>query len=119
MPAIPPFRTGRPATLARNGMVATPHYLASEAGIGVLAAGGNALDAAIAANAVLCVAYPHMAGLGGDLFMLIWPRAADVPSPSTPAGARPPVPPSTSTAKEVTRRSRRVARWRPLPFPGR
>ncbi|MCX6021305.1 MAG: gamma-glutamyltransferase, partial [Chloroflexi bacterium] len=67
-----PPATGRPATLARNGMVATPHALATSAGLGVLERGGGAVDALIAANAVLCVAYPHMAGLGGDCFALVW-----------------------------------------------
>ncbi|MGB6349216.1 MAG: gamma-glutamyltransferase, partial [Pseudolabrys sp.] len=64
-------RTGRPSTRAPSGVVATPHYLASSAGVNALQRGGTAVDAAIAANAVLCVAYPHMAGLGGDGFWLI------------------------------------------------
>ncbi|HEY1611270.1 MAG TPA: gamma-glutamyltransferase, partial [Paraburkholderia sp.] len=64
-------RTGRPSTRAPHGMVSTPHYLASQAGVEMLQRGGSAADAAIAANAVLCVAYPHMAGLGGDGFWLI------------------------------------------------
>lgn len=64
-------RTGRPSTRAPHGMVSTPHYLASAAGVDILRRGGSAVDAAIAANAVLCVAYPHMAGLGGDGFWLI------------------------------------------------
>src|SRR5262245_59811385 len=64
-------RTGRPPTYAPHGVVATPHYLASAAGLNALQSGGSAVDAAIAANAVLCVVYPHMAGLGGDGFWLI------------------------------------------------
>ncbi|MDG5821813.1 gamma-glutamyltransferase [Natronococcus sp. A-GB7] len=64
-------RTGRPPTRAENGMIATSHHLASQAGITALEEGGSAIDAAIAANAVLCVVYPHMAGLGGDGFWLI------------------------------------------------
>ena len=64
-------RTGRPPTRAPHAAVSTPHYLASAAGIDVLSRGGSAVDAAIAANAVLCVVYPHMAGLGGDGFWLI------------------------------------------------
>jgi gamma-glutamyltranspeptidase/glutathione hydrolase len=53
-----------------GGAVASPHRRASEIGRDVLAAGGNALDAAIATNAMLAAVYPHMCGLGGDLFLL-------------------------------------------------
>ncbi len=62
----------RPVTMACHGMVAAPHYLAAQAGLDVLKAGGNAVDAAIAANAVLQVVYPFVVGLGGDLFMLLY-----------------------------------------------
>ncbi len=65
------IRTGRPVTLAAQGMVTSPHSLASSAGLGVLRAGGSAIDAAVATAAVLAVVYPHMTGLGGDAFWLI------------------------------------------------
>ena len=58
---------------AYNGMIVTPHRLASQAGISILRRGGHAVEAAIAAAAALCVAYPHMCGLGGDGFWLILP----------------------------------------------
>ncbi len=61
-----------PVTRARNGMVVSPHRLASVEGLKVLRRGGNAIDAAIATNMVLAVAYPHMCGLGGDAFFLIY-----------------------------------------------
>jgi len=63
--------TGRPVTLAPNGMVTSPHSLASQAGVDVLRAGGSAVDAAIATSAALSVLYPHMTGIGGDAFWLI------------------------------------------------
>jgi gamma-glutamyltranspeptidase/glutathione hydrolase len=52
-------------------MIATSHALASASGLATLRRGGSAADAAITANAILCVVYPHMAGLGGDGFWLI------------------------------------------------
>lgn len=55
----------------REHAIATPHAAASRAGAEVLAAGGSAVDAALAAAAVLTVAYPHMCALGGDLFALV------------------------------------------------
>ena len=64
--------TGRPVTMAPNGMVACPHALASQAGVDALRAGGSAVDAAIAASAALAVLYPHMTGVGGDAFWLIY-----------------------------------------------
>ncbi|MFQ5802796.1 MAG: gamma-glutamyltransferase [Candidatus Methylomirabilales bacterium] len=62
----------RPTVLAPRGMVASPHYLASAAGLRILQAGGNAIDAAIAAAAVCSVVYPHMCSIGGDNFWLIY-----------------------------------------------
>jgi gamma-glutamyltranspeptidase/glutathione hydrolase len=52
-------------------MVTSPHELASQAGLDILRAGGNAVEAAIAIGACLSVTYPHFTGLGGDAFMLI------------------------------------------------
>lgn len=62
-----------------HGIAVSPHFLASQAGIDVLAAGGNAVDAAIAVNAVLGVVLPDTCGPGGDLFALV-----HVPGESTP-----------------------------------
>src|SRR5881394_3654014 len=53
-------------------MVTCPHAQASQAGVEVLRAGGSAIDAAIAASAALSVLYPHMTGIGGDAFWLIY-----------------------------------------------
>jgi len=60
-------------------VIASPHRLASEAGAQVLRDGGNAVDAAIAADAVLCVVYPHMTSIGGDLMAIVWPAGASAP----------------------------------------
>lgn len=62
-----------------KGVIATPHRLASAAGAQVLRDGGNAVDAAIAADAVLCVVYPHMTSVGGDLMAIVWPANAAAP----------------------------------------
>jgi gamma-glutamyltranspeptidase/glutathione hydrolase len=66
-----------PAQLARGrrGAVVAPHHLATEAGIAILRAGGTAVDAAIATNAVLAVVVPYSCGIGGDAFWLIWDAA--------------------------------------------
>ncbi len=64
--------TWRPVVLSDNGMIASGHALASEAGLRMLRAGGNAVDAALAAWAVQGLAEPEMTGLGGDMFILIY-----------------------------------------------
>ena len=58
--------------ISQQGIVATSQTLASQAGAQILANGGSAVDAAIAANAVLGVVEPMMNGIGGDLFVLYW-----------------------------------------------
>jgi len=63
---------GRSMVITDRGIVATSHTLASQAGAQILAHGGSAIDAAIAANAVLGVTEPMMNGVGGDLFLTYW-----------------------------------------------
>jgi gamma-glutamyltranspeptidase/glutathione hydrolase len=63
---------GRSMVITDRGIVATSHYLASQAGAQTLARGGSAMDAAITANAVLGVTEPMMNGIGGDLFLIYW-----------------------------------------------
>jgi gamma-glutamyltranspeptidase len=61
--------------LGARGMVCSPNYLATGAGLGVLRRGGSAIDAAIATNAVLAVVTPYLCGMGGDLFAQVYSAA--------------------------------------------
>ena len=83
LPPRPPrlARTGASArwSLARRGMVCASVPEAAAAGVAMLARGGNAIDAAIAAAAVLCVVEPMMTGLGGDAFALFWSARGAAP----------------------------------------
>lgn len=86
-----------------------PHHLATAAGLGILRAGGTAVDAAIATNAVLAVVFGGACGIGGDAFWLIWDEAAAAEVALNGSGRAP------ASADAAALRSRGLAT---LPFRG-
>ncbi len=70
-PAAAPRRR-RSEVIAPHGLVAASQPLAAQVGLDILEAGGNAVDAAVAVNAMLGLVEPHMNGVGGDMFALVW-----------------------------------------------
>ena len=84
----------RPVVMGANGMVSAGHPLASMAGVGALAEGGNAFDAAVAVAAALAIVEPYMSGLGGTGSAIVRRAGASRPrvldfGGRTPAAAQP------------------------------
>src|SRR5437588_6627977 len=100
--------------MGRRGMVASPHYLATGAGLNVLRRGGHAVDAAIATNAVLAVVTPYMCGIGGDLFAQVY-SAADGKLSGLNGSGRAPAEATPERIQELSGRATMPARG-PLPI---
>ncbi len=106
------FMTRSPA-VGSQGMAATSQPLATLAAIETLKAGGNAIDAAIAANAVLCVVEPTGCGLGGDLFAIVWDAKSERLYGLNASGRSP----RGLTLDEFERRGlKQIPRYGPLPI---
>lgn len=83
------YQAFRPVIMGRRGMVCSAHPLASQAGISILEKGGNAVDAATAVGAVLNVVEPHMSGIGGDGFLMIYDKSRQFVTVANATGAAP------------------------------
>src|SRR5687767_4678364 len=70
-PVPPPYDQARPLIVSKYGIVAASNYLASVVGARMLEQGGNAIDAAIAANSMTGLTQPFVNGIGGDLFAIV------------------------------------------------
>src|SRR5919112_5686682 len=94
-------RGTRSVVMARNGAIATSQPLATAAGLKVLQSGGNAIDAAVTAAAVLSVVEPTMNGVGGDLFAIVYEgRSKHVRALNASGRA-----PAAATPEEFSRRN--------------
>ncbi len=105
--------TTRSEVIAQHGMACTSHPLATQAALDILRQGGSAVDAAIAANACLGLMEPTGAGVGGDLFALVW-SASDHKLHGLNASGRSPY---SLTLEEFQRRDlKRIPSYGPLPI---
>ncbi|MFV0885985.1 gamma-glutamyltransferase family protein [Metapseudomonas otitidis] len=110
-----PYASQRQSVFARNGMVATSQPLAAEAGISLLRAGGNAIDAAIATAAALTVVEPTGCAIGGDAFALVWVKDQ---LHGLDASGRAPVSLSIDAVKAAGHTQMPVHGWLPVTVPG-
>ncbi|AXO88017.1 gamma-glutamyltransferase family protein [Pseudomonas parafulva] len=110
-----PYASQRQSVFARNGMVATSQPLAAEAGIAMLRAGGNAIDAAIATAAALTVVEPTGCAIGGDAFALVWVKDQ---LHGLDASGRAPASLSIEAVKAAGHDKMPVHGWLPVTVPG-
>jgi gamma-glutamyltranspeptidase/glutathione hydrolase len=94
-------RSTRSVVMARNGIIATSQPLASAAGLRAMQQGGNAIDAAVTAAAVLSVVEPTMNGVGGDLFAIVYDAKTKTVRALNASGRAP----AAATPEEFTRRT--------------
>ncbi len=104
-----PYPSRRSVVLGRRGMVATGQPLAAQAGLGILQAGGNAFDAAVATAAMLNVVEPTGTGVGGDCFALLYTAATGAVQALNGSGRAP----LAASAADLRR-----AGWRAMPSRG-